>query len=92
MWRLHYHQSNNFFNRHDSHFNCRTLSYMEDQNTKHFVLKAGEYGNYHPNEDVTNAKLKFFYNDVKSSWMLKYGTNFFTSPHELNIGEIVGCL
>ena len=72
-----------FFDRHGSHFDGRALIHMEFQNIQPFVLKAGDYGNNHPNDNVTNSKLKSHYNEVKSVWMLKYGTTKML-PHHIN--------
>ena len=57
-----------------------------------FLLKAGDSTNYQPNDNDPNYKLKSLYNEVKSVWMLKYGKNFFTSPHEFHIGGSMGHL
>ena len=81
-----------FFDVHDSHFNDHTLSYMEYQYTQPFFLRAHNYVNDYPTDNGPNAKLNYLYNGAKASWMLKYGTEKNTSPHELNIGGSVVCL
>ena len=55
-------------------------------------MKSGYSGNDQPNDNGTNAKMKYLYNRVKVSNMLKYGTKKITSPHELTVGGSVGCL
>ena len=45
-----------FFDGHSSNFNDLTFSYMDDQNTKTFVLNSGEYGNDHLNKNGPNVK------------------------------------
>ena len=47
------------FGGHDIHFSDRSLSYPEDQNIQPFVLKSGDSGNCHPNDNWPNAKLKY---------------------------------
>ena len=47
---------------------------MEHQNIQPFILKSGDSVNDYPNDNGPNSKLKSLCNDVKSTWMLKYGT------------------
>ena len=56
---------------------------MEHQNIQPFVLKAGNSANDHINDNGQNTKLKYLYNEVKSVWMLKYGTTKML-PHHMN--------
>ena len=84
-----------FFNGHDSHFDDRALRQTECQNIEPFVLKTGDSTNDHPNYNGPNAKLKSLYNKVKSTWMLKYGTEFFylttQTPYRWNHGTHSRC-
>ena len=70
-----------FLNGHDSHFDYRALRYMDLQNIKSFVLKAGDPTNDQPNDNVPNSKLKSLYNEAKATWMLKYKMTKFLSYH-----------
>ena len=58
---------------------------MEHQNIQPFILKTGNYVNDQPNGNGPNYKLKHLYNDVKSTWMIKYGTTKFLSHHTKSI-------
>ena len=71
------------FDGHDIHFEDCELHYMEDITIQPFVLKAGNSGNYQPNDNGPNEKLKSCYNDTNTSWMLKYGTTKLL-PHQMN--------
>ena len=61
----------------DSYFYYCALSYMEERYIQPFILKAGESGNYHTNDNGPNAKLKSHYNYSKESWILKYRMTIF---------------
>ena len=76
-----------FCDSHVSHFDYFTLIKMIYRKIQPFVLKASNYINYQPNDNVPNAKLKSLYNVENNEWMMKYGTaKFFTSPHKILIG------
>ena len=66
-----------FFNGHDSHFDDRTLTQIQNKNIQPFILKAGDSINNQPNDNGPNSKLKALYNILKAKWMLKYGTTRF---------------
>ena len=74
-----------FFGGHDSHFGYHTLIHMELRNNIPFVLKAGDSINDQPNDNGPNPALKYIYNEVKSAWMLKYGTTIFLPRHMKSI-------
>ena len=63
-----------FFDGHDSHYDDRVLSHMEDQYIQPLVIKLGNSCNDQPIYNGPNTKLKSHQNDYKVSWMLKYGT------------------
>ena len=52
------------------------------QKIQPFVLKSGNSINNQPNDNGTNAKLKYVYNVASIVWMLNYGTTKF-SPHHM---------
>ena len=54
---------------------------MDNQNIQPFTLKLDDSVNDHPNDNVSNAKLNYLYNDVKSVWMMKYGTTKILTHH-----------
>ena len=54
---------------------------MKCQNTQLYLQKAGNSNNDQTNDHVPNEKLKSLYNEVKASWMLKYGTTKFLLHH-----------
>ena len=60
-----------FFDGHDSHFDDKTLNYMEDQWIQSFALKPVKSGNDHPNENGLNEKLKSLYNSAKLPYIFK---------------------
>ena len=60
-----------FFGGHDSHFYHLTLIHMEQRNIQPFVIKSG--------------KLESILNQVKSEWMLKYGTTKMLPHHMKSI-------
>ena len=66
-----------FFNINDSHFNDHEFMHMECQNIQRFSLKSGDSINEHPNDNWKNTKLKYLYNEVKATWMLKYWMKVF---------------
>ena len=72
-----------FFGVHDIQFDDFALMHMERQNIQPFILKSGDSVNDQRNNNGPNAKLKSLYNEVKSAWMLKYGTTKM-SPHYMN--------
>ena len=51
-----------YFDGHKIHFINHTLSYMEVPYIQPFALKAGNSGNYQPNDNGPNSKLKSLYN------------------------------
>ena len=55
-----------FFDGHDSHFYDLILIDMDHQNIQPFIPKSGNYINYHPNNNVSNAKPKSLYNETGS--------------------------
>ena len=55
-----------FFNGHDSHFDGRVLTQMQSKNIQPFILKAGDFINDQPNDNVPNSRLKAFYNLSKA--------------------------
>ena len=65
------------FYNHDIHFDERVITNMEHQNIQPFIMKSGDSVNYQPNDNVPNYKLKYHKNEVKSTWILKYGTKKF---------------
>ena len=71
------------FDGHDIHFDGYALLFMEDENIQPLLLKSINSGNYHPNYNGTNVKLKSCLNNAKSTWILKYGTTQFF-PHHVN--------
>ena len=75
-----------FFDGNDSHFDDVALRQIMCKKIQPFVLKSDESVNDQPNDNGPNAKLNYLYNVANSVWMLKYGTEFFTSPHEICIG------
>ena len=68
------------FGGHDIHFDDCARIHMDHQNIRPFILKAGNSVNYQTNDNGPNSKLKSLYNEMKSTWMLKYGTKTFL-PH-----------
>ena len=70
-----------FSNLCDSHSNEHALSYMWGQYIQPSLLKSHNYGNVQPNDNGTNEKLKSLYNDVNSSWMIKYGMEKLVTHH-----------
>ena len=69
-----------FFDGNEIHFDDSALIHTI------FALKAGEPVNYQPNDNGANKKLNYYYNELKSAWILKYGTKKFTSQYELHLG------
>ena len=62
-----------FFDGPGSQFDDLNLINMDNQNIQTFVLKSGDSGNDQTNNNGPNIKLKYLYNVVKVSWILKYG-------------------
>ena len=62
-----------FFDGPESQFDDLNLINMDNQNIQTFVLKSGDSGNDQTNNNGPNIKLKYLYNVVKVSWILKYG-------------------
>ena len=60
-----------FFDGHDIHFNGRSLMNMEHQNIQPLVMKEGDFGKDHTNDNGPNYNLKYHCNHDKSTWMLK---------------------
>ena len=59
-----------FFDEHDSHFDNGVLRKIMWENIQPFVLKSGDSINGQPNDNGPDAKLKSFYNLLKSVRML----------------------
>ena len=76
-------KSDNFFDGHDRHFDDRALRHIECQNIQPFVMKEVDSTNNHTNDNKTNSKMKYLYNEAKDAWILKYGTAKFL-PHHTN--------
>ena len=57
---------------------------MKEQNIQTFILKSGNSDNDPPNNSSPNEKLRSFYNNAKTSWMLKYGSTIL-APHHMNL-------
>ena len=74
-----------FFDGRDTHFDDCTLIHMEHRNIQPFILKLGNYVKYQPNDNRPDAKLKYLYNEMKYSWMLKYGTTKMLPHHTKSI-------
>ena len=70
------------FDVYDSHFNDRALIHMKQQNIQPFVLKSGNFGNDHTNDNGPNANLMYHFNHAKSTWTTKYGTAKIL-PHDM---------
>ena len=77
----HVNNKNIFFNEHESHFYDHSLIHMYHLNIKLSILKSGNSVNDQPNDNGSNSKLKFFYNEVKYVWMLRYGTPKLLTRH-----------
>ena len=56
-----------FFDGYVSKFYDRSLFSLEYQNIKPSILVLGNSGNDHPNNNSPNMKLKWCYNETKSS-------------------------
>ena len=70
-----------FFDGHDSHFDGRPLRPTEYQEIQPFLPKPGDSTNNHLSDNGPNYKLNSLYNEVKSAWILKYGTAKFLPRH-----------
>ena len=70
-------KSNNWFDNNDRHFDDHEIIHMDHQNSQPFTLKLGESVNNQTNDNGPNEKLKSHYNELKSVWILKYGTTKF---------------
>ena len=47
-----------FYDDHYSHFEDRAIHILRSHHIKPFILKAGDSGNGHPNDDVPNLKMR----------------------------------
>ena len=65
------------FDGDSSHLDDRARTQIQSKNIHPFILKAVDSNNDQPNENGPNSRLKYFYNVLKSKWMLKYGTTRF---------------
>ena len=54
-----------FYDGHDTHFDDRAIHILRSHHIKPFVLKAGDSGNCHPNDNGSNLKLKGLYGQVR---------------------------
>ena len=70
-----------FFDGHDSHFDDCALSFIEDHKIQPLVLKSGDSGNDHSNNNGPDEKLKPYYNDVKASWIINDETTKLLPHH-----------
>ena len=81
------------FNGNNHHLYKRALIYMEDQNTKPLVLKAGNYGNDQTNFNGMNKNLKYYLKWWKGVLDAEVRDDtLFTFPHGLNPGGSMGRL
>ena len=72
-----------FFDECSRHFDDLSLNFMYEKNIRPFILKLGDSGNGHTNNNDPNLKLKSYYNTNRASWMLEYWTTKFL-PHNMN--------
>ena len=49
------------FDVHDSHFDDRATHILRSHHISPFILKAGDFTNYQPNDNGPNLKLKIYY-------------------------------
>ena len=69
------------FNGHASHFGDHTLRQMMYRNIQPFARKAGDSTINQPNDNGTNVKLKYLYNELKAACIMKCGTEKYLNHH-----------
>ena len=72
-----------FYDRHSIHFDDSAI--LRVKYIHLFVLKAIDYENEKPSDNVTNSKLQSLYNNSKDNWHQQFGTMNFTLAHTENV-------
>ena len=70
-----------FYDGHESHFDNRSTHILFFDHIKPLFLKLGDSGNYHPNDNRPNLKLKGLYGQSIMNWHKQHGTLKFTISH-----------
>ena len=70
-----------FYDDHVRHFDGRAIHIIRSNHIKPFILKAGDSGNYQPNDNGHNLKLKGLYGQARMKWQRQHGTPKFTNSH-----------
>ena len=70
-----------FYDGHDIHFDKRNINILHSNHIKPFVLKTGDSGNDHPNDNGPNFNLKGLYGQAIINWQIQHGTLKFTNSH-----------
>ena len=63
-----------FYDFHDSQFDDRIVHILLSHHIRLFIIKAGDSGNIHTNDDVPNLKLKGFYAQAIMNWQRQHAT------------------
>ena len=63
-----------FYDGHARIFDNRVIHILCYHYIEPFILKAGELGNDHPNDNGPNLKLKGLYSQARMNWQRQHGT------------------
>ena len=69
------------FDGHEIHFNDRATHLVRYHHIYPFILKAGDYTNYQPNDNGTNLKLNIYDGIAKLKFQRQHGNMKFTPAH-----------
>ena len=70
-----------FYDDHASYFYYRSLDIICRHNIQYFILNAGDYVHYHPNNNGQNMKLDNLYGNLSINCMRHHVSLRFSPPH-----------